>query len=106
MSEGALDRVAEAQQALIRALDGADAAVVEAAAEALRAALSNIRNLDLGAASGAAPRVRAKLAELAAQAGAAQARVNFLTDGIARRIEGLAAARGVSRAATYGPLAR
>lgn len=102
MSERALDRVAETQQALIRALDGADAAVVEAAAEALRAALSDIRNIDVRAASGA----KAKLAELAAQAGAAQARVNFLTDGIARRIEGLAAARGAARAATYRPLAR
>jgi hypothetical protein len=99
MSEAALDRLAACQAAMIRALDGAEAAVVEAAAEDLRAAIEAVRGAELSA----APGNRDRLAALAAQAQAAQARVNFLTDGLARRIEGLAAARGLGGAGTYRP---
>lgn len=103
MSGDPIARLAECQAAMIRALDGAEAAIVEVAADDLRAAIEAVRRARM------APNAdnRARLAELAAQASAAQARVNFLTDRVARRVEGLAAARGAASApATYRRTAR
>jgi len=102
MSQTGFDRLAACQDAMIRALDGGTAAAVEAAAEALRAAVEALR------AEAPAPHAdhRPRLAALAAQASAAQARVNFLTDGIARRIDRIAEARGHARPGTYRASAR
>jgi hypothetical protein len=102
MSEDLLARLADCQAAMIRALDGAEAAVVEAAAEDLRAAIEAVRR------AGLTPEAidRERLSDLADQANAAQARVNFLTDRIARHVAGLAAARGVAADTTYRRSAR
>jgi len=97
MSEDGFDRLAACQDAMIRALDGGNAAAVEAAAQALRGAVEAVRAESLPA----NPDNRMRFAALAAQASAAQARVNFLTDGIARRIDRIAEARGLARPGTY-----
>jgi hypothetical protein len=97
MTTDPIARLADAQEAMIRALDSADATAVEAAASTLRDAVEKVR---ASGASGAD--LEARLHALAAQGNAAQARVNFLTDGIRRRIEGLAATRA-DRVATYRP---
>ena len=103
MSLALLDRLTIAHEALIGALDSNDISAIEAATAELAAAVQASRDA-VPALAGTAARER--LASLAALAQAAQVRVNFLTDGVRRRMDTLAMTRGRVGNLTYGPAGR
>jgi len=103
MSLALLDRLTVAHEGLIGALDSNDISAIETATAELAAAVQATRDAT-PALSGTAARER--LATLAALAQAAQVRVNFLTDGVRRRIDVLALSRGRVGNLTYGPAGR
>lgn len=103
MSLQILDRLASSHEALIVALDSNDLAGIEAATAALSEAVEATRALD-GVAN--APELRDRLSSLAVLAQAAQARVNFLTDSVRRRVDTLAAIAGRPQPIAYRPNAR
>ena len=99
MSDAGLQRLAALQDGLVHALDAGDVDRIEAAIEALAAAVDEVR-------AGKFRGVTRDHAH-AALAGnhAAQVRVNFLTDGIRRRLAALSALRGVQpESTTYRPI--
>jgi len=99
MSEAALDTLAAAQAAHIAALDAGDIDALESATAVLRAAIDEVR-----AVGGwrARPDLRPLLIDARKRADAARARVNWLTDVTARRLDRLANATGLPRAQAYG----
>lgn len=102
MSSAALERLTASYETLIRALDGADVDSIEKASADLAEAVEQVRSADLQA----DPTVRPSLSRLVALGFAAQTRVNFMTDALKRRMEGLAAVRGELSGATYQPSIR
>lgn len=103
MSLQVLDRLASSHEALIVALDTNDLAGIEAATAALADAVAAARTIE-GVVH--APDLRDRLSSLTVLAQAAQARVNFLTDHVRRRVDTLAAFAGRPRDLTYRPHAR
>ena len=93
-----LDAMRGAQQALIAALDSNDPAAVETAAETYRACAERLRGAgaDLAAAD-----LQAGAAEFQRLSDEAQARVNFLTDALQRRLARLTEAGGRGRVPLY-----
>ena len=102
MSRAALERLAASYETLIRALDGADLDSIATASADLNQAVEQVRSIDLSA----DPDARTSLSRLVALGYAAQTRVNFMTDALKRRMDGLAAVRGELSAATYQPGSR
>jgi len=100
MSRTALERLIDAESALIEALDGSDPAAIEATITDFG------ETLDLIKATGswhATPETIAQLTRALSLADSARARVNFLTDSNLRRMDLLAAAAGADRAPpSYG----
>lgn len=103
MSLQILDRLASAHEALIRALDANDLAGIEGATAALAEAVDAAKAIGVGQ---QAPGLKDRLSSLAVLAQAAQVRVNFLTDGVRRRTDMLAAMAGRAPTLTYRPGAR
>ncbi|MDQ8757178.1 hypothetical protein RCO27_13180 [Sphingosinicella sp. LHD-64] len=103
MSLQVLDRLAVAHEALIIALDSGDLAGIEAATTDLSDAVAGARALQ---GVGLAPDLKDRISSLAVLAQAAQARVNFLTDHVRRRIDTLATLAGRPQGLTYRPHAR
>ena len=97
MSDTALESLSALQDELVRALDTGKIERIEAAIDALAAAIDDIR----------VERSRHGDRELARAAmavnHAARIRVNFLTDCVRRRIAALSAVRGSLADATYRP---
>lgn len=98
MSAPALERLEASADALVGALDGPDPEAVLAAAADFRAAVATLRGL---AAADPDPAWQIPLRRAAGLAGAAQMRVNFLTDANRRRLAAVAALRG-DAPALYG----
>jgi hypothetical protein len=92
MSEAALDRLTQASEGLIQALDKGSAAAVEEATRKFSDALEQIRAI--GGWHGS-PEIIEKLQHAMKLADAARARVNYLTDINRRRFEMLCKAAGV-----------
>lgn len=103
MSLQVLDRLASSHEALIVALDTNDLAGIEAATAALSDAVDAARAIQ---GVGQAADLRDRLSSLAVLAQAAQARVNFLTDSVRRRVDTLAAIAGRPQPVSYRPNAR
>jgi len=99
MSRAAFERLTASYETLIRALDGADVDSIEKASADLADAVEQVRSADLRV----DPTARASLSRLVALGYAAQTRVNFMTDALKRRLDGLSAVRGELSAATYQP---
>lgn len=101
MSEAALDRLVAAKTLLIEALDGGDAAELEAAVAGLG------ETLDLLKTNGQwhpTPETIALLTRALALAETARTRVNYLTDRNRRSLEILSTAAGAARnPPAYGP---
>ena len=100
MSLAALDRLAAAQEELIRALDGSDLRQIENAVTALSGAIAGVREADAVALQ---PHLAERLARLSGLAQAAQMRVNYLTDRMNGRLAELAALRGQAGPIAYQP---
>lgn len=100
MSLDILDRLAAAQEELIRALDGNDLAGIEQAVAALAAAIAEARPLTETALQ---PQFGERLSRLASLAQAARMRVNYLTDLMNGRLAELAGLRGLAGPITYQP---
>jgi hypothetical protein len=98
MTDNILDRVEAAQQALASALETADAAAIEAAAAAFGDSIA-----DLAASTGPlnGPEAARRAEALRQSLDHSRMRVNFLTDVVARRLDGLATIRGRGRAPVY-----
>lgn len=103
MSAHPLSQVSSCQEALIGALDANDLAGIEAAVASLDAAVGALRRSDRPADQ---ILLREALPEAMALNQAARIRVNFLTDNVRRRLDGLAAIRGTATGLTYRPAAR
>jgi len=94
MSEAALNRLTEASEGLIKALDTGTAEAVEQATRRFSNALSEVQSI--GGWHGS-PDIIAKLQYAMKLADAARARVNYLADIIRRRFEALCKAAGIDR---------
>ena len=103
MSLDILDRLAAAQEELIRALDGNDLAGIERAVAALAASIEEARPLTE---TPLQPQLAERLARLSSVAQAARMRVNYLTDRVNGRLAGLAGLTGQAGPITYQPGAR
>lgn len=99
MSGAALERLTASYETLIRALDGADGPSIEKASADLAEAIAQVRAANLRA----DPAARTSLSRLVALGYAAQTRVNFMTDVLKRRMDGLSAVRGELSGAVYQP---
>ena len=100
MTFALLDRLQACHEELIGALDGPDAAAVEASVALIRDAVDELR-----AAGGDLlndPENKGRAEHIAKLAEAARVRVNFLTDLSRQRGDALDAARGREAAALYG----
>jgi hypothetical protein len=103
VSEAALDTLTAAQAAHIAALDAGDIDALESATAALRQALDEVRGLGGWRAR---TDLRARLIDARKQADAARARINWLADANARRLDRLATATNLPRAQAYGRTGR
>jgi len=99
VSEAALDKLMAAQAAHIAALDAGDIDVLESATVALSAALDEVRSVGGWRTR---PDLRSHLIDARKQADAARARVNWLADVTARRLDRLVSVTGLPRAQAYG----
>lgn len=99
MSEAALDEAERVGAVFLGALDGGDAAALEAAVAGLAAAMDKVRARQDWRRD---PALRAQAERILAQTEAARVRVNFLTDLTRRRLAAVQALRGEADAATYG----
>jgi len=97
MSEAVLNRLTEASEGLILALDKGNAEAVEQATQHFSAALQEVQAI--GGWRGS-PEVIEKLQYAMKLADAARARVNYLTDINRRRFEALCKAAGIERPAS------
>ena len=98
MSQAALDRLTAAQAAHIAALDAGDIDALEAATAALRLAVDEVRGV-----GGWRDRadLRPVLLDARKLTEAARARVNWLADANARRLDRFAAKTNLPRAQAY-----
>jgi hypothetical protein len=96
MSETALNRLTEASEGLIHALDKGSAEAVEEATRVFSKALADVQAI--GGWRGS-PEIIEKLQYAMKLADAARARVNYLTDINRRRFEALCKAAGIERPA-------
>lgn len=104
MSEAVLNRLTEASEGLIRALDSGTADTVEEATRRFSEALTEVQGI--GGWRGS-PEIIEKLQYAMKLADAARARVNYLTDINRRRFEALCNAAGIERpAGAYDKRAR
>jgi hypothetical protein len=103
VSDAALDRLTAAQAAHVAALDAGDIDGLESATAALRQALDEVRGQGGWRARAD---LRPRLIEARKQAEAARARVNWLADANARRLDRLANATNLPRAQAYGRTGR
>jgi hypothetical protein len=94
MSEAVLNRLTEASEGLILALDKGSAEAVEQATQRFSTALKDVQAI--GGWHGS-PEVIEKLQYAMKLADAARARVNYLTDINRRRFESLCKAAGIER---------
>jgi len=103
VSQAALDRLTAAQAAHIAALDAGDIDALEAATFALRQAVEEVRGV-----GGWRDRddLRPLLLDARKLTEAARARVNWLTDTNARRLDRFAAKTNLPRAHAYGRTGR
>lgn len=99
MSAAALDGLIASEEGLIAALDGGDAAAIEAALLAFRYALEEVK-----AAGGwrEAPRIVERITHALQLADAARIRTNYLADRTRRQLDRLARPRAATRATAYG----
>lgn len=95
MIQSVLERLIDAESALVEALDGFDVAAIEATIADFRDTLELIK---VSGAWHPTPETVAQLTRALSLADTARARVNFLTDLTRRRIDLLAAAAGADRA--------
>ena len=103
MSINALQRLEEAHEELIGALDANDVESIELKVEELRSAISAVR------AMGGwrdAPELKNRAKRISQLGEAARIRVNFLTDMTRQRLQMLGAVRGDVSASLYSPAGR
>ena len=103
MGINALDRLEEAHEGLIVALDANDVEAIEQRVEQLRAAITAVRGMGGWRET---PELRNRAKRISQLGEAARIRVNFLTDMTRQRLQMLAAARGDARGALYSPAGR
>lgn len=98
MSVHALQRLEEAHEDLIGALDNADVEAIESKVEQLRTAISAVRSMGGWRES---PDLKARAKRISQLGEAARIRVNFLTDLTRNRLDMLSAARGEALGGVY-----
>ncbi len=103
MSVTALQRLEEAHEELIGALDANDVESIERRVEELKTAISAVRALGGWRET---PELKDRAKRISQLGEAARIRVNFLTDMTRQRLDMLAAARGELRPGTYAPHGR
>jgi hypothetical protein len=103
MSTNALQRLEEAHEELIGALDANDVESIELKVEELRSAISAVRAMGGWRDS---PELKHRAKRISQLGEAARIRVNFLTDMTRQRLQMLGAARGDVSASLYSPAGR
>ena len=103
MSINALERLEEAHEELIGALDANDVESIELRVEELRSAISAVRAMGGWRES---PELKHRAKRISQLGEAARIRVNFLTDMTRQRLQMLSAARGEVSSSLYSPAGR
>lgn len=103
MSVNALERLEEAHEELIGALDANDVDSIEARVDALRTAIGAVRAMGGWRET---PELKDRAKRISQLGEAARIRVNFLTDMTRQRLQMLSAARGDVSAGLYSNPAR
>ncbi|MDP8913904.1 MAG: hypothetical protein M3N39_10060 [Pseudomonadota bacterium] len=103
MSLNALERLEEAHEELIGALDANDVESIELRVEELRSAISAVRAMGGWRDS---PELKNRAKRISQLGEAARIRVNFLTDMTRQRLQMVAAARGEVSGSLYSPAGR
>jgi hypothetical protein len=103
MSGNALQRLEQAHEELIGALDANDVESIELKVEELRSAISAVRAMGSWRES---PELKNRARRISQLGEAARIRVNFLTDMTRQRLQMLGAARGDVSASLYSPAGR
>ena len=103
MSLNALERLEEAHEELIGALDANDVESIELRVEELRSAISAVRAMGSWRES---PELKNRAKRISQLGEAARIRVNFLTDMTRQRLQMLGAARGEFSGSLYSPAGR
>jgi hypothetical protein len=103
MNSSALQRLQEAHEGLIFALDANDVESIERRVEELKNAISAVRSLGGWRDT---PELKERARRIAQLGEAARIRVNFLTDMTRQRMQMLAAARGEVAGGLYSPSGR
>jgi adenylosuccinate synthase len=103
MGINALDRLEEAHEGLIVALDANDVEAIEQRVEQLRAAIAAVRAMGGWRET---PELKHRAKRISQLGEAARIRVNFLTDMTRQRLQLLGAARGDASAGLYTNPAR
>ena len=103
MSSNALQRLEEAHEELIGALDANDVDSIELKVEELRSAISAVRAMGGWRDS---PELKHRARRISQLGEAARVRVNFLTDMTRQRLQMLSAARGDVCGSLYSPAGR
>jgi hypothetical protein len=103
MTLNALQRLENAHEHLIGALDANDVESIESRVEELRAAISAVRSMGGWRET---PELKERAQRISKLGEAARIRVNFLTDMTRQRLQMLAAARGDAGGGVYAPTGR
>jgi len=103
MSLNALERLEEAHEELIGALDANDVESIELRVEELRSAISAVRAMGSWRES---PELKNRAKRISQLGEAARIRVNFLTDMTRQRLQMLGTARGEFSGSLYSPAGR
>ena len=103
MSINALERLQEAHEELIDALDANDVESIELRVEELRSAISAVRAMGGWRES---PELKNRAKRISQLGEAARIRVNFLTDMTRQRLQMVRTARGDASASLYSPAGR